>query len=151
MRPHTVALSFGVAFGFVISWAQVTDPIVIRRMLLLQDFDVFFLMGSAIAVAALGLVWLKREHATTLVTREPVGWTLARPARRHVVGSVMFGIGWALAGTCPGPMAAMLGQGRLGGLFVAAGVLLGIALQGVANRSRAARAESLHEPSATCI
>ena len=151
MRPHTVALSFGVAFGFVISWAQVTDPMVIRRMLRLQEFDVVFLMGSAIAVAALGLALLKRANATTLVTREPIGWTVARPARRHVVGSVMFGVGWALAGTCPGPMAAMIGQGRLGGLFVAAGVLLEIALQGVAIRSRAVRVEALHDPSATCI
>jgi len=151
MRPKVVALLFGMAFGFVLSWAQVSDPMVIRKMLLLQEPDVFLLMGSAIAVAALGLWILKRVNALALVTRERVAWTLAKPARRHVVGSVVFGTGWALAGTCPGPMAAMIGQGRLGGLFVAIGVLAGAALQGMAARRRSTASVPLQDPSASCV
>ena len=74
------------------------------------------------------------------LTAEPVGWSVERPEARHVTGSVLFGAGWAIAGTCPGPVAVMIGEGRFGGLFVAAGLLLGIGLKGALTRSRAAAA-----------
>jgi len=151
MRPRVVALAIGTAFGFVLSWAQVSDPEIIRRMLLLREVDVFLIMASAIAVAAIGLQILKRSQATAVVTREPVAWTVARPSWRHVAGSAIFGVGWALAGTCPGPMAAMIGEGHLGGLFVAAGVLAGIGVQNRAVRRAMGGSAVLGEPGATCV
>lgn len=134
MKTNLCGLIAGSAFGFVIAWAQLTDPAVIRRMLLLQEFDVFLLMGSAIAVASVGCRVLRSMHVTSLISREPVRWTAAPPTTRHVVGSALFGVGWSVAGTCPGPVAAMIGQGRLGGLVVAAGILCGVAIHRVTHR-----------------
>lgn len=154
MRPNLLALLFGTAFGFVLAWARVTDPAVIGRMLLLQEADVFLLMGTAIAVAAIGVRLLRRSGARAMVTGEPVAWTMLSPSRRHVAGSAIFGLGWSLAGTCPGPMAAMIGEGRLGGLFVAAGVIAGIALQErtAANRSTdSVQRDGSQEPSSACV
>ena len=74
------------------------------------------------------------------VTHEPIAWTLERPQSRHVVGSMVFGVGWSLAGTCPGPVAVMIGQGRLTGLVVVAGLLAGVSLQGGLAKRRAGRA-----------
>lgn len=121
---------FGAAMGFVMAWAQLSDPQMIGNMLLLREPDVFLLMGSGIAVAALGMHALRRFEARALVTREPIAWTLEAPQRKHVVGSVLFGLGWSVAGTCPGPVAAMIGQGKVGGIVVAAGLVSGVALQG---------------------
>jgi uncharacterized membrane protein YedE/YeeE len=151
MRSKVVALLFGTAFGCVLAWARLTDPAVIRRMLLLQEFDVFFLMGAAISVAAIGVRTLRTFRAKSLVTRELITWTTPRPRARHVVGSVIFGIGWSITGTCPGPMAAMIGQGRLGGLFVAVGVLAGIALQGWRLRRPTTASTQLERSSAPCL
>ena len=51
------------------------------------------------------------------------------PGRNHIVGSVLFGIGWGISEACPGPTAAQLGAGRVLALAVAAGVLAGVRLQ----------------------
>ena len=62
-----------------------------------------------------------------------------RPERRHLVGSVLFGIGWGLAGACPGPIATQLGQGIAWGIPTTIGLVVGIVLFGRLQR-RAERA-----------
>jgi hypothetical protein len=130
MRVKLLALGLGVGVGFVMAWARVSDPAVIRDMLLLRELDVFFLMGSAVLVAALGSRLLRAARARALVTGELVSWTVEKPARRHILGSLLFGVGWSVAATCPGPVAAMMGEGRAVGFVVALGLLGGVALQG---------------------
>ena len=129
MNVKVTGLFAGMGFGFLLSWARLSDPTVIRNMLLLRDGHVFLIMASAIVVAAVGLRLLRTTGSHGFVTGEPIGWSVQRPERRHVVGSVIFGAGWSVAGTCPGPVAAMIGEGKLGGLAVAAGLLAGVALQ----------------------
>ena len=124
-----IGLAGGVVFGFTLAWAHLTDPRVIRDMLLLKEPHVFLIMGSAVAIAAIGVRVLKLSNARCIVTGEPVDWTVEQPRTRHVAGSILFGIGWTVAGTCPGPVAAMIGEGRLAGVPVAVGLLAGVAVQ----------------------
>jgi len=98
-------------------------------MLLLKEPHVFLIMGSAVAIAAIGVRVLKLGNARCIVTGEPVDWAVEQPRTRHVTGSILFGIGWTVAGTCPGPVAAMIGEGRLAGVPVAVGLLAGVAVQ----------------------
>jgi uncharacterized protein len=63
-----------------------------------------------------------------VLTGEPVAWSREAPRRPHVVGSVIFGVGWALADACPGPIATQVGQGVLWSLFTITGVVAGIVL-----------------------
>lgn len=130
----------GIGFGFVLSWAHLTDPGVIRNMLLLREADVFLLMGSAIVVAAVGCRLLRAVGIRAFLSGEPITWPIARPQPRHVLGSMLFGAGWSVAGTCPGPAAAMIGQGKVGGLVVAAGILAGVVLQETLTARRAQQA-----------
>jgi uncharacterized membrane protein YedE/YeeE len=118
-------------FGFTLAWAHLTDPHVIRDMLLLKELHVFLIMGSTVAIAAMGVRVLKLGSARCIVTGEPVDWSVEPPRTRHVAGSILFGIGWTVAGTCPGPVAAMIGEGRLVGVPVAVGLLAGVTLQGM--------------------
>jgi len=135
-RQRVIGLLVGTAFGFLLAWADVTNPMVIHDMLRLREGDVFLIMGSAILVAAIGAHLLRAFGASAWATREPIGWSLAHPERHHVVGSVLFGAGWSIACTCPGPLAAMIGEGRIGALFVAVGLVAGIAAQGARSRTR---------------
>jgi hypothetical protein len=64
-----------------------------------------------------------------LLTGERIDWSATPPSRNHIVGSVLFGIGWGISEACPGPTAAQLGAGRVLAVAVAAGVLAGVALQ----------------------
>lgn len=129
MNVKLTGLLGGMTFGFMLSWARLTDPAVIREMLLLREAHVFLVMGSAIVVAASGVHLLRALAVRTLVTGEPIRWSVQRPQRRHLVGSVLFGAGYSLAGTCPGPVAAMIGEGNLAGLAVAAGLFAGVTVQ----------------------
>jgi hypothetical protein len=88
----------GVVFGFTLAWARLTDPRVIRDMLLLKEAHVFLIMGSAVAIAAIGVRALKASGARCLGTGEPVGWRIERPGTRHVAGSMLFALGWTVAG-----------------------------------------------------
>ena len=131
MIAKVVGLFGGAVFGFTLAWARLTDPRVIRDMLLLKEPHVFLIMGSAVAIAAVGVRALKANCPRAIVTGEPIGWVVEPPRPRHVAGSVLFAVGWTVAGTCPcpGPVAAMVGEGRLVGLPVAVGLLAGVLLQ----------------------
>lgn len=124
-----VALLFGAGFGGVLAWAQLTDPERIRQMLVLEDAHYYLMMAVAVAVGTAGTQLLRRRHARTLVTGELVSIGAAPLERRHVTGSVLFGLGWAVTNACPGPIAAQLGQGLWWSLLTLTGFMFGAALQ----------------------
>jgi uncharacterized membrane protein YedE/YeeE len=141
MKLRVAALALGIVAGFTLSWARMTDPRTFHAMLALESPRIYLLMGAAVAVAFAGARLLRGRRA--LLTGERIGWTTARPSRSHVVGSLLFGIGWGISEACPGPTAAQLGAGRVLALAVAAGVLVGVKLQSrllaVVERARDAR------------
>jgi hypothetical protein len=51
---------------------------------------------------------LKAVGARSLVSGEPIAWNIERPRKGHIGGSVLFALGWTVAATCPGPVAAMV-------------------------------------------
>lgn len=130
----TAGFIVGVGFGFVLGWARLTDYDVIHRMLLLREFHVFMMMGAAMVTAAIAARLLRSAGARALVGGAPIAWSATQPTRNHIVGSMIFGAGWAIAGTCPGPVAAQLGRGQLAALFTLAGALCGVALFGYVKR-----------------
>ena len=127
MRLRLAALVLGGVTGFTFSWARMTDPATFHRMLSLESPRIYLLMGAAVAVAFVGARLLRGRRA--LLSGEPIAWTTARPTRSHILGSVLFGIGWGISEACPGPTAAQLGAGRVLAVAVAAGVLVGVKLQ----------------------
>jgi uncharacterized protein len=149
MKPRWMALPFGLAFGFLLAWGQMTDPEAIRSMLLFREWEIYLLMGSAMAVGMVGAHLLRAAKAHALVGGELITWTRTRPTWNHVVGSVPFGLGWSIACTCPGPIAAQLGAARFGALFLVGGVLGGIALRNWQRSRSEVRAPA--ESSATAV
>lgn len=123
------AAACGVAFGFVLSWVHATDPDAIRRMLLLEDLYLFGVLGLSTMTAFAGIRVLSRLGVRALVTHEPLSWTRTPPDRRHLVGSAIFGMGWGVANTCPGPVAAQLGQGALWSVLTISGIVIGMRLR----------------------
>jgi uncharacterized membrane protein YedE/YeeE len=121
-------LFVGVVFGVTLSWTGMSSPEVLREALLLDNAYLYLFFASAVATSTLGLWLLRRARARALLTGERVGWVREAPRRNHVVGSVLFGVGWAVADACPGPIATQVGQGVLWSLFTIAGVVAGIAL-----------------------
>jgi uncharacterized membrane protein YedE/YeeE len=128
MGVRAAAGVLGAVFGFLISWGQFSDPDRIRDMLLLEDPYLYLMMASAIAVGFAGLRLLRRVRARALLTGDEISYETARPERRHYAGAALFGVGWAVADSCPAPIAAQLAQGVAWSLFTIAGIVIGILL-----------------------
>jgi uncharacterized membrane protein YedE/YeeE len=127
---RVAGLAIGIVFGVVLSWSGMTSPDVIREGLLFQSSYLFLFFGGAVTTAFVGLWILRRRAPRALLTGEPVQWETIRPERRHVAGSLIFGIGWGVSGACPGPIATQLGQGIAWGVPTTIGLVLGIVLFG---------------------
>jgi len=128
MRSRAAGLLIGVAFGVLLCWSGMSSPTVIRQALLFQRAYLFLFFASAVAVATTGLWLLRRLRMRALITRERIDWSEQPIRRRHITGSVLFGIGWGVADACPGPIATQVGQGIVWGLWTLSGVLLGVYL-----------------------
>lgn len=125
MKLNLLGLLFGAMFGGVLAASNLHEYDTIHAMLRLDEFDVFWFMGSAIAVSLPSLWMLERRGMVT-----PLGGELtlsrSRPERHHLRGGALFGIGWAIAGTCPAPALVMVSSGAVLGLVAIPGIFLGL-------------------------
>jgi uncharacterized membrane protein YedE/YeeE len=128
VRTRVAGALIGIVFGVVLSWSGMTSPETIREGLLFQSAYLFLFFGGAMTTAFTGLYILRRRRPRALLTGERVEWETVKPERRHVAGSLLFGIGWGVSGACPGPIATQLGQGIWWGIPTSLGLVLGIPL-----------------------
>ena len=134
----TRMIVYGLIFGFVLSRAGATDYDAIAGMFRLTDLHLFGVIGTAVALNAIAFAWLRRAGVRA---RDGAALALApKPMTRGLVaGSLIFGAGWAVAGACPGTALAQIGEGRMTGLVVFAGILMGAWLQQTLASARLAR------------
>jgi uncharacterized protein len=118
--------AIGIVFGIVISWSGMASPEIIRHALLFEQAYLFLMFASAVATAWLGLALLRRRERNAVLTGDRLSYGREPVARRHIVGSLLFGIGWAVADACPAPIAAQLGQGIPWAVFTLTGVTFGV-------------------------
>jgi uncharacterized membrane protein YedE/YeeE len=128
VRVKLAALAVGAVFGATLSWTGMSSPEVIRDALLFRSAYLFLFFASAVATAFVGLRLLCARRERAILVDKPVRWATQRPQRRHIVGSLIFGTGWAIADACPGPIATQLGQGVGWSVFTTAGLVTGISL-----------------------
>ncbi len=138
-RLNLASLFFGAAFGFLFAAAGFNQYDVVHNTLLLKYLDPFFVMGSAVATAMPVLWLLERRRWST-----PLGGALALRRwpveRKHVYGGVVFGIGWAVTGACPGTTSTMAAAGSVLGLVTLGGILVGIVLRDLVTERAPTRA-----------
>ena len=119
----------GALFGFGLSLSTMIQPQVVLSFLRWQDFGLMLVMGGAVVVTLLAY-----RLAPRLLRQPLLGGSFDRHSallnRDTLLGSALFGVGWGLAGVCPGPAIAGLGAGQLDLLWALAGILAGAWLQG---------------------
>lgn len=116
------AFAIGVAFGFALERAGLGSARKLIGQFYLTDFTVFKVMFSAIVTAMLGAFWLSRLGFVDLSrVYVPQTWLLPQLA-----GGLIFGIGFVVAGLCPGTSCVAAATGRGDGLAVVAGILAGV-------------------------
>ncbi|MFC3457914.1 DUF6691 family protein [Massilia haematophila] len=125
-----VSFGIGLLFGLGLIVSGMTNPAKVLGFLDLAgrwDPSLLFVMGGAIAVAAIGFAFAGRRRQAVLggPIRMPTATAIDR---RLVLGSVAFGIGWGLAGFCPGPAIASLAAGAIEPLIFTAAMVAGMGL-----------------------
>jgi uncharacterized membrane protein YedE/YeeE len=117
----------GLLFGFALSRAGATRFDAIHSMFLLDDLHLVGVIAVAIGVSALGYALFRRGALHVRSGGEPN--LRPKPMQRGlVIGALLFGVGWALTGSCPGAALAQIGEGTLAGLITFAGILIGTRL-----------------------
>src|SRR6056297_2534345 len=114
-----IALLAGILFGFLLQKGGVSNYNIILGQLLLKDFTVIKIILTAIVVGMIGIYTMK---SMGMVQLHPKNGSLGM----SVIGGLIFGVGFALLGYCPGTISAAIGQGNLDALlggFV--GILIG--------------------------
>ncbi|QJD96079.1 YeeE/YedE family protein [Mucilaginibacter robiniae] len=105
-------LLVGMCFGIILIKSEVISWFRIQEMFRLQSFHMYGIIGSAIVVAMISILLIKRFNIKTIhqeaiiIPDKQFNWG-------YVYGGLIFGLGWALTGACPGPIFAQIGSGIL--------------------------------------
>ena len=123
-----VYLLIGTVFGLILSRSGAADYGFIQGMFLFTEWQLYGILAVAVSVTAPG-IWLIKRRGRTIFGR-PVEIELKALHRGTVVGGALFGVGWSIAGMCPGPMLVNIGEGKVYALAALAGALVGAGLLG---------------------
>lgn len=102
----------GIVFGIILIKSEVVSWFRIQEMFRFQSIHMFGIIGLAIITGMVSIQIIKRYRIKT-VKGEPI---VLKPKKMHkgnLIGGIIFGLGWALTGACPGPLYALLGNGFL--------------------------------------
>jgi uncharacterized membrane protein YedE/YeeE len=126
LRQVAPPLLCGLLFALGLGLAGMTRPEKVLGFLRLEDFDLVFVMGGAVLVTFLGFPWIRRRRPVFAATMHlPNTRKIDRPL---LAGAALFGVGWGLAGLCPGPALTDLVTLDPGLLMFCAAMLIGLAL-----------------------
>ena len=121
----------GVLFGIVLTKAEAVSWYRIYEMFHFQSFHMFGIIGTALFTGIVGLQFIKKKKLKDfnglpikIIEKERGFW-------RYVIGGTIFGLGWALVGSCPGPIFILLGTGTYAIAVVLIGSLLGTYIYGL--------------------
>ena len=111
-RELLACYALGTVFGVVLVQGEIVSWFRIYEMFRFDAFYMYGVIGSALAVAAASLWFIRRSGARSMAG-EPIAVPPKKLGRgvRYIAGGSIFGIGWGLTGACPGPLFAQIGAG----------------------------------------
>ena len=124
-------LIVGIFFGIIMFKSEAATWFRIYEMFQFGSFHMYGIMGSALAIGIIGVQLIKRKNIKPMDGGEMRLQPKDKGFSRYMIGGIIFGLGWALSGACPGPMYVLAGAGYFPILIVILGALLGTILYGL--------------------
>lgn len=126
-----IYLVIGILFGITMFKSEAASWFRIYEMFKFQSFHMYGIIGTAVGLGVLMVLLIKKLNIKSFY-----GETIDFPPKeksitRYLVGGIIFGLGWALAGACPGPMYTLVGVGVVPILVVIAASILGTFVYGL--------------------
>lgn len=101
----------GILFGVTLFKTEAVSWFRIFEMFHFQSFHMYGIIFSSVVIG-IGIVqWIKWKHFKSIEKKEIIIPDKSKTIPRYIIGGFIFGLGWALAGICPGPMFILLGSG----------------------------------------
>lgn len=121
----------GVLFGIVMTKSEAVSWYRIQEMFRFQSFHMYGIIGTAVVLGTMATYIIKkyklRDYEGNLIVFTPK----EKSVPRYLIGGIIFGLGWALTGACPGPLFVNLGYGYWSFLIAIAGALSGTYFYGM--------------------
>jgi len=121
----------GILFGIVMTKSEAVSWFRIQEMFRFESFHMYGIIGTAVILATLMTFYMKKIGAQNVngseITFEPKNMSIPR----YLFGGIIFGLGWAMTGACPGPMFTLVGHGVWPIILVIASSVLGTYVYGV--------------------
>ncbi len=124
-------LLVGIFFGIVLVKSEAVSWYRIYEMFKFQSFHMYGIIGSAVLLGIL-FIWLFKVFGVKNIEGNRISLMPKDSGFvRYLAGGTVFGLGWALAGACPGPLYVLFGTGVLSMLIVIAAAVFGTFVYGV--------------------
>jgi len=117
-------LIVGILFGITFIKAEIFSWYRIQEMFRLQEFHMYGVIGSAVMAAFVSIQLIKRFNIKT-IDGEQVRFQDKKFNKGQIFGGLLFGLGWALTGSCPGPIYAQIGAGYTAAIVVLLSAIVG--------------------------
>ncbi|MDI1303437.1 MAG: YeeE/YedE thiosulfate transporter family protein [bacterium] len=124
-------LLVGFVFGIVLTKSEAVSWYRIYEMFQFQSFHMYGIIAVAIATGVIGIQIIKRINIRDIKGQPIEIQEKEKGSARYYIGGIFFGLGWALVGSCPGPIFILLGAGFWSVLIVFFGSLVGTFIYGV--------------------
>ncbi|MCW5515487.1 YeeE/YedE family protein [Muriicola sp. Z0-33] len=124
-------LLIGIVFGITMFKSEAASWFRIYEMFKFESFHMYGIIGSALLLGILVVQFIKRTRMKSFYNEKIVLPPKEMNFYRYIFGGIIFGLGWALAGACPGPMFTLAGAGYVSIFVVIGAAILGTFLYGL--------------------
>ena len=126
-----IYIILGVIFGITMYKAETASWFRIVEMFQFRSFHMYGFIGSALLIGVIAIQIIKRKHAKDIDGNTIQIIPKDKSIKRYLFGGILFGLGWALIGACPGPVFVLLGSGLYSMIIVIFAALTGTWLYGI--------------------
>ena len=126
-----IYLLIGFVFGITLIMSQAASWFRIYEMFRFESFHMYGIIGVAIFLGVLITQLMRKNILKSFYGRAIEIGAKKQSFYRYAIGGILFGLGWALVGACPGPMFTLLGAGYWNLIIVIAAALVGTYLYGL--------------------
>lgn len=119
-----IYIFLGTLFGIVLTKSEVISWFRIREMFLFNEAYMYLIIGSAVIIGSISVILLKKSGLKSLENQD-LNFEGKDYNKGFVIGGLIFGVGWAITGACPGPIFAQIGAGAYPAIFTLIGAIAG--------------------------
>ncbi|MCH2035098.1 MAG: YeeE/YedE family protein [Tenacibaculum sp.] len=124
-------LFIGILFGIILSKSEAISWYRIYEMFKFQSFHMYGIIGTAVFTSMILMFLFKRQYIKDYLGNPITPKTKDKHYVKTLVGGTIFGLGWALAGSCPAPIFVLIGNGVFSILIVLFGAIIGAFIYGL--------------------